>query len=300
MDIYSKNSNRRINLIKPLLLFGLICSIFLSFYFAKSLPPQPLVSPLARPSLKNTIEEAMWDTKASYGVVVKNLKTGESYSLNEHQGFDAGSLYKLWIMATAMNQIQAGILKEDQVLSEEVESLNMTFGLSPDAAELSEGVITLNVSNALKQMITISHNYAALLLSKKVKLSSVSEFLKTHNLNESMIGEPAPRTSAADIARFFEKLYRGELASVESTQKMIELLKNQQLNNKLPKYLPKGTVVAHKTGEIGYFSHDSGIVYSAGDYIIVVLSESSSPRAAEERIGKLSKAIYAYFNSGNN
>ncbi len=296
MDYYSRGSKGKINLIKPLLLFGLIGVLYLSLYLSNSHPPQVMVSPLAKPSLKNTIEEVMRDTKASWGIVVKNLKTDESFSLNEHKSFEAGSLYKLWIMAEVINQIQDGVLKDDQVLSEEVASLNATFKLSEDVAELNQGTITLSVKEALKQMITISHNYAALLLSKRIKFSSVKEFLKAHDLNESLISESAPQTSAQDITNFFEKLYRGELANQESSQRMIELLKNQQLNHKLPKYLPSGTVIAHKTGEIGYFSHDAGIVYSSGDYIIVVLSESDSPKAAEERIGKLSKAVYEYFN----
>lgn len=299
MDVSSSSSTRQINLTKPLLIFGLISFLFFSFWVFKTVPTQPLVSPLAKPNLQTAVGPAMWGTKASYGVVVKNLKTNESYLSNEHQSFEAASLYKLWVMATAMKQIEEGTLKEDEVLSREVASLNKTFGLSPDVAELSEGTITLSVKDALKQMITISHNYAALLLSEKVKLSNVRKFLKEQDLSESTMGEDAPSTSASDIAKFFEKLYLGQLGSRESTQKMVDLLKGQQLNNKLPKYLAKELIIAHKTGEIGWFSHDGGIVYSiGGDYIIVVLSRSDQPAAAEERIAKLSKAIYEYFNSG--
>ena len=92
-------------------------------------------------------------------------------------------------------------------------------------------------------------------------------------------------------------LYRLEkLADEQYTGLMVDLLKGQKLNEKLPKYLPKGTAVAHKTGEIGWFSHDVGIVYSpSGDYIIVVLSESESPAGANDRIAQVSKAVYEYF-----
>lgn len=297
MDVSSSSTTKQLSLTKPLLIFVLVSFLILSFWVIKTVPIQPLVSPLAKPNLQTAIEPVMWGTKATYGVVVKNLKTNESYISNEHQSFEAASLYKLWVMATAMKQIEEGTLKEDEVLSADVASLNKTFDLSPEVAELSEGTITLSVKDALKQMITISHNYAALLLSEKVKLSNVRKFLKEQDLNESTMGEDGPRTSALDIAKFFEKLYLGKLASQESTQKMIELLKGQQLNNKLPKYLAKELIIAHKTGEIGQFSHDGGIVYwTGGDYIIVVLSQSDQPVAAEDRIAKLSKAVYEYFN----
>ena len=75
-------------------------------------------------------------------------------------------------------------------------------------------------------------------------------------------------------------------------------LKIKMLYNKLPKYLPQGTIVAHKTGEIGYSSHDGGIVFSPkADYIIVVFSKSDIPAAAEERIAQISKNVYEYFNN---
>lgn len=42
----------------------------------------------------------------------------------------------------------------------------------------------------------------------------------------------------------------------------------QKINDRIPKFLPKEVVVAHKTGDMDYFEHDVGIVYTPkGDYI---------------------------------
>lgn len=266
---------------------------------------QPTVSPpinedaqIANESLKDIVENALLGTKGTYGIVVKNFKTGETYYANEHRVYEAGSLYKLWVMATAFNKIRTGAWKENQVLTEDVAVLNDKFYIDPDLAEQTEGAITLSVDQALEQMITISHNYAALLLTEKLKLSSVATFLKENNFNESKVGTngEAPTITPNDTALFFEKLYRGELINQEYSNKMLDLLKRQQLDDKLPKYLPQSVVIAHKTGEIGGFTHDAGIVYSPnGDYVIVVLSESDSPPGAEERIAEVSKAVYTYF-----
>ena len=77
---------------------------------------------------------------------------------------------------------------------------------------------------------------------------------------------------------------------------MLDLLKSQKLNNKLPKYLPQEIDVAHKTGEIDSLTHDAGIVYApTSDYIIVILSKSDYPPGAEERIADISRAVYEYF-----
>lgn len=78
---------------------------------------------------------------------------------------------------------------------------------------------------------------------------------------------------------------------------MIDILKKQTLNEKLPKYLPQGTLIAHKTGEIDYLSHDGGIVFSKkGDYVIVVMTEADSPSGVEERIAQISKNVFNYFD----
>ncbi len=78
---------------------------------------------------------------------------------------------------------------------------------------------------------------------------------------------------------------------------MLDLLKSQKLNNKLPKYLPQEIDVAHKTGEIDSLTHDAGIVYApTSDYIIVILSDSNDPNSAEERIAEVSKNVYNYYS----
>lgn len=280
---------------KVLILIFLSFSLFAFFHnaFSKKEIKQ------SQKSLKEVVEKSMEGTKGTYGIAIKNLKTGETYFNNESHVFDSGSLYKLWIMAEVYRQIEEGKFTEDETISGDVSTLNSEFNIDPDSAEQTEGTVSFTVSDALNQMITISHNYAALLLSEKIKLSSVAKFLKDNDFIESSVGTEGdnPKTTALDIMHFFEKLYRGELANKENTDKMISLLKKQQIDDGLVKYLPQGTVVANKTGDIGWFKHDAGIVFtSKGDYIIAIMSESEFPAAAQERIAGVSKSVFDYFN----
>src|SRR3990167_7742323 len=137
---------------------------------------------------------------------------------------------------------------------------------------MTEGTITYTVKNALEQMITISHNYAALLLTAKVGLSNTQNFLNSYRLTNSHMGTP-PKTTTRDILSFYELLYNGEIVDKSSSDEMLEILKRQKLNDRIPKYLPEETIVAHKTGELDGVKHDTGIVFSPkGDYIIVLMS----------------------------
>lgn len=253
-------------------------------------------------TLATVIQNVLKSAQGSYGVAISNLQSKETFYLNEHNFFETGSLYKLWVMATTYQQIQQRKLTEDQILSENANTLNQEFNIDPQSAEQTAGNITLTVSDALDQMITISDNYSALLLSSKITLAAIEDFLKTNGFFESKVSnDQLPVSTPLDISRFLEKLYKGELANKKYTQKMLTLLKNQQLRKGLPKDLPSYIEVANKTGEIDSFKHDAGIVYTAtGDYIVVIMSDSDSPNDAQEEIAMISKAVFDYFTNKQN
>src|SRR3989344_1476228 len=71
-------------------------------------------------SLKKIVQDVLKEAKGSYGIFIKNLKTGEFYTLNEHKVFEVASLYKIWIMAVVLDQIENGKLKGDEEISEDV------------------------------------------------------------------------------------------------------------------------------------------------------------------------------------
>ena len=244
--------------------FGLL---FVVLFLASNRTTQ-IISPLAdahdepkatnAPSgLSGVVDTSLVNTTGTYGVVIRNLKTGETYEKNADKKFQTASLYKLWIMATVMSQLEKDEYEESLVLSDSVSELNRIFGISPEYAELTEGTVTYTVHEAIEQMITISHNYAALLLTRKAKLANVRTFLAAHNLNNSSPGEP-PTTTASDIDSFFEQLYRGRLAGPKKTEEMIAILQRQKLNEKLPKLLPPKTAIAHKTGGRYFRAEDTG------------------------------------------
>ncbi|HSW97810.1 MAG TPA: serine hydrolase [Candidatus Saccharimonadales bacterium] len=265
-----------------------------------SITPTPTSSEISSVPLGATIQDALTGATGTYGIVVKNVKTDEDYYSNSHRQFESGSLYKLWVMATVFEQIKQGKLHERDIVSEDVAQLNKTFYIDPDSAEKTSGKITLSIHDALEQMITVSDNYAALLLTDRVKLFNISLFLEQNGFSESKVGikGKAPITTASDIALFFEKLYKGQLSDPKYTGEMIGLLKRQRLNEKIPKYIPDGISIAHKTGELDQFTHDAGVVYAPnGDYILVILSESDSRNLANDRIAGISQNVYTYFTN---
>jgi beta-lactamase class A len=272
------------------------------------------VSPLAQDIIQKTVsfinsqenskqlefiaDDSLGKDSSNFGIVIKNLKTGERYYLNEDKIYNTASLYKLWVMAVVIQKLDKGEFKDTDVLSDSISQLNTDFNIASDSADLTNGVISLTVDNALTRMIMFSDNYSAMLLTQKVKLANVTQFLNDNNFNDSKVGTDAqnPKSSARDIASFFDKLYHDKLNDSSSSKRMLDLLKKQQLNGKIPKYISNEVDIAHKTGELGLVSHDAGIVYTKkGDYIIVVMSQTNNPAQANEEIATLSKHVYEYF-----
>lgn len=248
--------------------------------------------------LSQIVTTALDGSKGTYGIVIKNLKTGEKYYQNETKVFTAGSLYKLWVLGTVYKQLDAGTLKKTTVMKSDVVELTKRFGITTEYEVQKEGDVTYSIGQALNQMIVVSDNYASLLLTEKAKTTNIRNFMADNGFNSSSIGlkDEAPSTTPLDIASFFEKLYAKDLFGEETTNEMIDLLKQQRLNGKIPKYLPTGTQVAHKTGELYSASHDAGIVYAPEEeYLIVLLSDTTSQVQANERLAKVSEAVYAYF-----
>lgn len=251
-------------------------------------------------SLSKIVENNLKDKKGTYAVGILNLTTGDEFFKNKHHEFDSASLYKLWVMGLTYEKIENGTLKKDTVLSDSVENLNSKFNIASESAERIEGEVKMSVKNAINLMISKSDNYSALLLSSYIGISKIQIYLNEHGLSDSNLGttETLPTTSAYDILHFFYKLYYGELADKEFSEEMVTVLRQQVLNDKLPKYLPDNIEIAHKTGELGGFSHDAGIVYSPnGPYIIVVLSDTNNKKTADEVIAQISKDVYNYFTS---
>jgi beta-lactamase class A len=238
------------------------------------------------------VESITQQRRGTYTIFYKDMKSGERYEKNSHLKFQSASLYKLWVMGELFRQIDKGTLTKEEILKESVENLNKKFGIASESAELHEGDIELSVEDALEQMITVSDNYAALLLSSRLRLSNVANFLTVNDLDDSSIGVP-PMTSAHDIGILFEKLYKGEVIGQIYSKEMLAILQRQQINDRLPKYLPKGVLTAHKTGELDGYKHDGGIIYAKnGPYILVILSKSENEQYAAETIALISKAIY--------
>jgi len=243
-------------------------------------------------ALKHKLERETRNYEGDWSIYVENLGNGEKIEINNKK-MRSASLIKLFIMGKVYEEIEAGTIKKE------------------------------DVSNHLKNMITISDNESSNVLVSKLGggeyqgmdeifsegLKAVNGFAKnlkcddTEQQRDMKNSRPKPipqenYTSAKDCGILLSKLYHKKLVSPESDGEMLELLKGQQRRTKIPAGLPPEAVCANKTGELSDTENDVAIVFSPGaDYVICVLSNDlKDTNTARNNITRISEITYNFFN----
>lgn len=220
------------------------------------------------------------------------LEGGCAQMFNADEPMLAASVIKLPIMVEAFRQFEAGLCTPDEkyVLREQ-DKLPSCGALNCLHAGLE-----LTLMDLVALMIVLSDNTATNVLIDRLGMENINATMADMGMRQSVLRrklfDPAGRAagientvSAREIGALLEGLYAGELVSPEASAKMLELLRNQKLNGKLPFYLkPRGIPVAQKTGEDDGITHDVGIVYAPQPFVLCMLSNETDVPAFERLI----------------
>lgn len=257
------------------------------------------------PMLKSDLHRLIEKEAGLYSIAVVNLKTGERFNMNLRKMPSASNI-KIFIMIEAYKQINQGMLREDDAM---VIRNSMKVGGTGGLQSVKEGT-TRTIKQLIELMITQSDNTATNILINRLGMKSINEKIRSLGckntvLQRKMMDFDSIRqgkdnfTSVEDLALVLEKLYRGQCVNQDTDKKMIAILKRQQNNNKIPRLLPKGTVTAHKTGELTGISNDAGIIYrKKGDYILCTMTQNlPDVSKGDTVIAKISKKVYEGIDS---
>jgi len=136
------------------------------------------------------------------------------------------------------------------------------------------------------------------LVAHPEKLSKLTHE-QTEGADRAFVNDPRDHTSPRAMADLLTKIARFQAAGEKSCRDMLDIMQQQQLRTRIHRYLENVTV-ASKNGTIGYVTNDVGILYEGKQHIVVSIytvkanSEVSSEQA-EERIGRIARAAYDYF-----
>ncbi len=256
--------------------------------------------------LQTKIQALLDQYSCRSAVIVMNQSTGDTLAINPAMVFPAASMIKIPIMIEVMRQAAAGLLP----LTKTVEiTSQMKTGGAGILKELQPG-IKMTVAELVTLMIILSDNTATNILINLAGMAAINTTIRGLGLESTVLqrnmmdfaAAAAGRenlTSAADLARLFAGI-AGSTAAIPPPYNamMLDILKRQQIRDKLPFYLPEETVIAHKTGTLTGAEHDGGILFiPGGPYIICVLTDGLAANyEGLQLVATIGKTIYEYIS----
>ena len=259
--------------------------------------------------------------KGKISVAVKNLATGESYRLRGDEVMPTASLIKLGVMIEAYQQAEDKKVKLEQALTLKAEDKVPGAGIL--TLHFSDGA-TFPLKDAIRLMMVYSDNTATNLVLDSVGIREVNERMEKLGLGETKINAKVYKgsttsidkartdkyglgsTTANETLKLLELLHTGKVVSAAACEAMLGHMKANDDKEMAVRFLPVGTVVAHKTGAVNKARTEAGIIYVPDPadkkkkipVAFCVLTDGNEDvrwvvdNAAQVTIAKIAKAVY--------
>jgi beta-lactamase class A len=216
---------------------------------------------------------------ASSAVEVLDLSTGFRVGYNANVTMPAASTIKVPVMVEVFRQLEAG--RFDLNRRVELRAHDKDYG-SGDLCDAPSGA-TYSVRELLAKMIDISDNTATNMLIRLVGRTRINDTMldlgleRTHLASDVRTSDwsvrSALRSSPHDMVHLLALMAQRRLVDEWSSNEMISILEEDQINTLLPQPLPDDVPVAHKTGSFFDTLNDVGIVFEEdAPYVIAVMT----------------------------
>lgn len=252
--------------------------------------------------LEKSIAQELKGFDGTAGVVIKDLGHNWEIVSNENTPIPSASMVKIPVMMSYFYASKEGVI-----------DLNSNICITNRAKSPGSGLLknvcpgeNFTIEELIGLMITHSDNTAANILIDRLGFDAINGYfirmgLKHTDLVRKMMDFKLRKkgvenyTTARDMANLLEMLYRNRFLNSAISKKCLEILAAQKVNDRIPKKLPAGTIVAHKTGLENGLCHDAGIVYTnKGNFLICILTKHNykNAHAAKKLIADISLLTY--------
>ncbi|HEV2010230.1 MAG TPA: serine hydrolase [Candidatus Limnocylindria bacterium] len=286
-------------------------------------------------TVASEIERLADATGGIVGVAATQLATGRHIGYREDELFPTASVIKLPLLVTVYEDAIAGRidLSERVVYRDETKVAGsgvlqyLDDGLDPTLRDLSVLMMSVSDNTATDLLFHRVGKARIEATMDRLGLSSIRapfdiremlmelvdmdhskpggyEELRTQlrlsagSGGRSMIPDQADRTTPADMCRLLELIESRAILDPDACTAIIELMKRIQSGTRVPGLLPKGTVVAHKTGSYRRLRNDVGIVYAPnGPYVIALFARELARDNVDDdgALARISLAVYEEF-----
>lgn len=234
--------------------------------------------------LQTQLETVMSQWSGDWSLYFEDYDTGQSISVNSHQVYSA-SLIKLFVTEAVYDGIKNGTISDNNAVNDAVRKM-ITYSDNESwsylARVLGGGVYSRGMAKTTELAQANGH-------------TDTGTFYKGTHRNFNF-------TSVNDCGAFLGRVLDGSVVSREYSQKLLDLLKEQQIIYKVPSGIPDNVMTANKTGELDYMQGDAAIVYGpSGTYILVIIGDSlTNSYGQTAKFTELSEIVYNYMNPTDN
>lgn len=241
---------------------------------------------------------------AVVGVAIKDLKSGEQFTINENEIFPQASAIKIHILSEAYKQASEGKFRLTDI--KQLPS-SARVGGSGVLSMLGEKSVSLAIRDYCVLMMNISDNSATNFLIDLVGMKNVNESLNKSGavdtkLQRVMMDYQAARegreniSTPKEVMMILEKLYNGSLVNKQSSDDMLTIMKLEK-DGWLKSGIPASVAIANKAGDVEGVKVDCGIVYLENNpYIICVMAKMlMNDSNGAKIITEISNETYNYF-----
>ncbi|MDD5457296.1 MAG: class A beta-lactamase-related serine hydrolase [Candidatus Margulisbacteria bacterium] len=290
---------------RSILKIGFVLSVFF-LSFAYPVVPEILCNNKTQPQW---ISDIMKDINAQIdkyalpggivGIVIKDLTTGEYFSMNGNIIFNPASVIKVPVMVEAFHQVEKGKLSLDERLVLRQENKLVGSG----SLQYFRCGKRFSVRRLIELMITDSDNTATNMLVNRLGMQNINEYMRRLGLRHTVIKDPTMFckvegqhniTSPVDMVILLEKMYKGTLVSKAASEDMLSIMKGQRHKWGIARFLPPTVTIANKTGSLDFVRNDVGIILDKDKpYVISIFSKHlPSNHYGSILVGSLSKVVY--------
>ncbi|WP_165071030.1 serine hydrolase [Paludisphaera rhizosphaerae] len=293
-----------------------IAALILTAAGASAQQATPSTTPPAE--LGARIEKLVKEHKGKATVALKNLKTGETFSINPDEPMPTASLIKFPVMVEAYRQAAEG--KIDLNAPVTLRKKDMVPGSGVLTYHFSDGA-TFPLVDAVHLMITYSDNTATNIVLDAVGIGSTAATMEKLGYPNTKIHSKVFRrdtsvfpdrskvfglgsTTAGEMVKLFEALQAKKLVDEKSSEAMWKHLLTCDDKAKFPRFLPAGTKVAFKTGSVDEARTCAGVIETKGGPVaLCVMTNANEDQSwGDENAGnvlcaKTAREVYDYFTA---
>jgi len=251
--------------------------------------------------LTATLQSLVAQTGLSAGVFVVDLDTGDYVDLNGSTVYPAASTIKTPILVAFLQDVDRQRVRLDEPLT--LQAVDITDGSGE--IQFMEVGSQLSALDTATKMITISDNTATnMVIHKLGGLTALNSRFRDWGMSQTVLNnlladlQGTNTTSARDLSLLLTAVSQGDLLSLRSRDRLIDIMRSTVNNNLLAATLGPDAKIAHKTGNIDSLSGDTGIVDMPNGkrYVITALVQRAGDAGlAAQLIQQISQATYQYF-----